>query len=273
MRWAMRSETSDGICWITSPDSWSTMLTMASFDGALKDSRIRQALQKSIDYTGITTGLLQGTAVPAAAVLGPAYWGYAQDTFEAGYAALPQAEQDVDGAKIKPVGFVGVFGFGGGAEVNGLELAPMGGVFRVAGGELVVGAGLGHESGAFFLIRFVAREQILVAGGFEQHLAIGGVEFEKLLEKLAGAGVIAFGLHDTHFGEQKRGEIGGRQFVAGLDADAGDHFLRFVGETVVVENAGGFQRARHVEGGGLVHGGEIGEQRELRLVAVHVKIA
>jgi peptide/nickel transport system substrate-binding protein len=88
----------NGRIW-TNAGTWSTMLTMASFDGALKDARIRQALQKSIDYTGITTGLLQGTAVPAAAVMGPAYWSYAQSTFEAGYAALPQAVQDLEGAK------------------------------------------------------------------------------------------------------------------------------------------------------------------------------
>lgn len=79
--------------------TWSTMLTMASFSGALKDARIRQALQKSIDYEGITTGLLQGTAVPGASVVSPAYWSYAKETYAAAYEALPAAEQDLDGAK------------------------------------------------------------------------------------------------------------------------------------------------------------------------------
>lgn len=79
--------------------TWSTMLSMASFSGALKDPRIRQALQKSIDYEGITTGLLQGTATPAASVAGPAYWGYAEDVFAAANTALPQAVQDLAGAE------------------------------------------------------------------------------------------------------------------------------------------------------------------------------
>lgn len=79
--------------------TWATMLSMISFSGALEDPRIRQALQKSIDYDGITTGLWKGTAVPAAAVIGEAYWGYAKDTYAAAYEALPPAEQDIEGAK------------------------------------------------------------------------------------------------------------------------------------------------------------------------------
>lgn len=79
--------------------TWSTMLSMMSFSGALKDPRIRQALQKSIDYDGITRGLLQGTGVPAVSVAGPAYWGYAQETFKAAADALPPAKQDLAAAK------------------------------------------------------------------------------------------------------------------------------------------------------------------------------
>lgn len=79
--------------------TWATMLSMISFDGALKDPQIRQALQKSIDYDGITAGLLQGTATPAAAVIGEGYWGYAKETYAAAYAALPPAKQDLEAAK------------------------------------------------------------------------------------------------------------------------------------------------------------------------------
>lgn len=92
------SASTSGRVW-SNTGTWATMLTMASFSGALEDPRIRQALQKSIDYEGITTGLLQGTAVPAASVVGPAYWGYAEDTYAAAYDALPQGQQDLDGAK------------------------------------------------------------------------------------------------------------------------------------------------------------------------------
>lgn len=79
--------------------AWNTMLSMTSFNGGLKDVRIRQALQKSVDYDGITKGLLQGTATPEAAAATAAYWGYAKDTFQKGYDALPPAKQDLAGAK------------------------------------------------------------------------------------------------------------------------------------------------------------------------------
>lgn len=79
--------------------TWATMLSMISFSGALEDPRIRQALQKSIDYDGITTGLWKGTATPAAAIIGEAYWGYAKDTYAAAYEALPPATQDIEAAK------------------------------------------------------------------------------------------------------------------------------------------------------------------------------
>ena len=73
-------------------------LTMASFDGPLGDVKIRQALQKSVDYEGITQGIMQASSTPAAAVVGSAYWGYALDTYEAAYTALPAAVQDLEGA-------------------------------------------------------------------------------------------------------------------------------------------------------------------------------
>lgn len=74
-------------------------MSMASFDGALKEVQIRQALQKSIDYKGIVTALLKGTATPTAAGAPPASWGYAKDVFSAGYQALPAATQDLEVAK------------------------------------------------------------------------------------------------------------------------------------------------------------------------------
>jgi peptide/nickel transport system substrate-binding protein len=71
---------------------------MASFDGPLGDVKIRQALQKSIDYEGITQGIMQAASTPAAAVVGSAYWGYARDTYEDAYTALPAAVQDLEAA-------------------------------------------------------------------------------------------------------------------------------------------------------------------------------
>jgi len=74
-------------------------MTMASFAGPLKDVRIRQALQQSIDYDGITRAILKDTATPAAALVGSAYWGYAKDTYSAAWDALPPAKQNLDSAK------------------------------------------------------------------------------------------------------------------------------------------------------------------------------
>ncbi|MHB1166184.1 MAG: ABC transporter substrate-binding protein [Candidatus Nanopelagicales bacterium] len=82
----------------TNTSTLAGFLTMASFEGPLGDVKIRQALQKSVDYQGITQGIMQSASTPAAAVVGSAYWGYASDTYAAAYAALPPAVQDLEAA-------------------------------------------------------------------------------------------------------------------------------------------------------------------------------
>lgn len=83
------------------PSTRCAYLAMSSFEGALGDPQIRQALQKSIDYDGIVSGLYHGTATPARSCAGPASWGYEQETFEKAYSELPGAVQDIDGAKAQ----------------------------------------------------------------------------------------------------------------------------------------------------------------------------
>jgi peptide/nickel transport system substrate-binding protein len=76
-----------------------TGLSMTSFDGALKDVRIRQALQMSIDYDGIISAIMKGAASPAPALPTSVTWGYAKDTFQQANDALPPAAQNLDEAK------------------------------------------------------------------------------------------------------------------------------------------------------------------------------
>lgn len=76
-----------------------TGLSMTSFDGALKDVRIRQALQMSIDYDGIISAIMKGAASPAPALPTSVTWGYAEDTFQKANDALPPATQNVEEAK------------------------------------------------------------------------------------------------------------------------------------------------------------------------------
>jgi peptide/nickel transport system substrate-binding protein len=86
--------------------SFTGSLLMSSFQGALHDVKVRQALQKVVDYKGIVNAVLQGAGEPAAAFATPATWGYSHDIFAAGYAKLPPASQDVSGAQalIKEAG-------------------------------------------------------------------------------------------------------------------------------------------------------------------------
>ena len=74
-------------------------LEMASFDGALKDVRIRQALQMSVDYSGIVNAILKGAATPWPVLPSSVTWGYAKDAFQQANDALPPATQNLAGAK------------------------------------------------------------------------------------------------------------------------------------------------------------------------------
>jgi peptide/nickel transport system substrate-binding protein len=74
-------------------------LEMSSFDGALKDVRIRQALQMSIDYNGIVNAIMKGAATVAPALPSSVTWGYAKQTYQSASDALPPATQNLTEAK------------------------------------------------------------------------------------------------------------------------------------------------------------------------------
>jgi peptide/nickel transport system substrate-binding protein len=83
---------------------------VSNFDGALADARVRQALSMAIDRQGIASQLYKNAAYPARAVGVPGMWGYAKDTFIAGWNALPDVSQpDLEAAQqlVKDAGAEG----------------------------------------------------------------------------------------------------------------------------------------------------------------------
>jgi peptide/nickel transport system substrate-binding protein len=68
-------------------------------DPAIQIPEVRSALHKLIDYDGISENVFGGAAIPIKTLTPPPTWGYAKDVFQAAYDALPDARQDLDGAK------------------------------------------------------------------------------------------------------------------------------------------------------------------------------
>lgn len=75
------------------------LFLVAQPDNPLADLRIRQAWRAAQDFTGIADGIFRGTAVPAAAVVGPATWGYERNAFQQAYDALEPPATDLEAAK------------------------------------------------------------------------------------------------------------------------------------------------------------------------------
>ncbi|MFT4082875.1 MAG: ABC transporter substrate-binding protein [Nocardioides sp.] len=75
-----------------------TFLSVLDSSGALGDPKIRQALQKTVDYQGIVDAVYHGAATPLRALVPPAAWGYAEGVYQAGYDALPEPSQDLAAA-------------------------------------------------------------------------------------------------------------------------------------------------------------------------------
>ena len=62
---------------------------VSSFDGALADKRVRQALSLAIDRPGLISALYKDAAYPARAVAVPGTWGYEKEQFTAAWNELP----------------------------------------------------------------------------------------------------------------------------------------------------------------------------------------
>lgn len=73
---------------------------VSSFDGALADKRVRQALSMALDRQGLVSAVYKDAAYPARAVGVPGTWGYERQTFVDAWNALPDvSEPDLEEAK------------------------------------------------------------------------------------------------------------------------------------------------------------------------------
>jgi peptide/nickel transport system substrate-binding protein len=69
-------------------------MVVSATKGPLADPRVRQAISYTLDRKGIINTLWKGAALIPHALEAQGTWGYAQDTFKAGYDALPALEPD-----------------------------------------------------------------------------------------------------------------------------------------------------------------------------------
>ncbi|MGY1807050.1 ABC transporter substrate-binding protein [Blastococcus sp. SYSU D00669] len=64
--------------------------------GPMGQPEVRDALQSAVDYQGIADSVYRGVASPLRALVPPAAYGYAQETYQEAYDALPEPAQDLD---------------------------------------------------------------------------------------------------------------------------------------------------------------------------------
>lgn len=68
-------------------------------DPAIANEDVRAALAKIVDYNGIAKNVYGGAAKPIKTLTPPSTWGYAEETFQKSWDALPEATQDLAEAK------------------------------------------------------------------------------------------------------------------------------------------------------------------------------
>jgi peptide/nickel transport system substrate-binding protein len=85
---------------VTNGAGWNTdAFIVSSFDGALGDVRVRQALSMALDRQGIIDTVYKGAALMPKSLSSPGTWGYGRSVFQAAYEALPDLAPDIDRAK------------------------------------------------------------------------------------------------------------------------------------------------------------------------------
>jgi peptide/nickel transport system substrate-binding protein len=95
---------------VTEGPGWNTdAFIVSSFDGALGDARVRQALSLALDRQGIIDTVYKGAALMPKSLSPPGTWGYGRDVFSSAYDELPDMTQDLDKAKqlVKAAGATG----------------------------------------------------------------------------------------------------------------------------------------------------------------------
>lgn len=81
------------------PSMQSYDVIISSFDGPLADPRIRRALMLALDREGIVAAAVNGRAEALKAIVAPSSWGYAQETFQTAWDALPPVERNLEEAQ------------------------------------------------------------------------------------------------------------------------------------------------------------------------------
>ncbi len=85
---------------VTDGAGWNTdAFIVSSFDGALGDVRVRQALSMALDRQGIIDTVYKGAALMPKALSAPGTWGYGRSVFQSAWNALPDITQNIDAAK------------------------------------------------------------------------------------------------------------------------------------------------------------------------------
>jgi peptide/nickel transport system substrate-binding protein len=67
-----------------------------NLEGPMGQPEVRDALQSAVDYQGISESVYRGIASPLRTLVPPAAYGYAEDTYQEAYDALPEPAQDLD---------------------------------------------------------------------------------------------------------------------------------------------------------------------------------
>lgn len=89
---------------VTEGASYAVDAFITTDNGVLADPVVRKALAMAIDRQALISAVWDDAAQLPKALTPPATWGYGKEVYAAGYAALPEATQDIEGAKALVAG-------------------------------------------------------------------------------------------------------------------------------------------------------------------------
>lgn len=150
---------------VTTGPGWNTdAFIVSSFQGALGDARVRQALSMALDRQGIIDQIYKGAAQIPKSLSPPGTFGYGRDVFQQAYDALPGLSGSLDDAKklVQEAGAEGqTITIGMSSELA--NLATEAGAYEAAAEAIGLKAKLKSVSGANYINFFIdpaAREGI-----------------------------------------------------------------------------------------------------------------
>jgi peptide/nickel transport system substrate-binding protein len=142
---------------VTDGAGWnSDAFIVSSFDGALGDVRVRQALSLALDREGIIDTIYKGAALMPKALSPPGTWGYGRDVFQSAWDALPDMTQNLDQARqlMQEAGAAGkTITLGMSSELN--NLAVEAGAYQAAGEAIGLKVKLKSVSAANYINFFI----------------------------------------------------------------------------------------------------------------------